>query len=592
MPDPINPNLSSMVQPGTASGPMPAPDNSVTSGGAPIQAPDVPNTPLANQTAPNPNAINPANAPAAPAAPVKHAVLLKMVTSLADGLSAAGASFATHGREGGAGMVQQLEGQRAEQQQRAVAATQAQKDAELRNKLTTAQTNQANINNHILTATMPDEISLSHMKVPEAQTKLAGEQQGQAITGADFQAQHGGMKPDEFSQALSSTSPVSGGVSTGVNPFFVSQANSVLRAAKTARLPDDNPMVQKLQAVLADSKSTPKDVFLATGQLAGEQDRQGKAIDQRVKQDAAIANDPVSKLSTPEALSAPGSQAAIQAKIDDPTTAPADVSRLHALLPQAAVAQLNAETIKAREARTQQIVNQGDPTEAGRLLADRSLTLSELKSRQVTPKFIADAVLAAQKVDPTFKAAESEAQGRIAASPANSQFFGNTDSLLVNGGTLDQLNKAYASLGNTKIPIINKLDNLRKAAVGSGPLAAAYAAQLGVADDYSKVMSGGTGSDTSRQQALDILSVNLSPEARPAAISQIRQAVTSQRNGRVGTNPYMKDMYPDPSTRQEAAGKSGTQQASPTGATHVVPGPDGKNHYTNAAGTVDLGVAP
>lgn len=30
----------------------------------------------------------------------------------------------------------------------------------------------------------------------------------------------------------------------------------------------------------------------------------------------------------------------------------------------------------------------------------------------------------------------------------------------------------------------------------------------------------------------------------------------------------------------------------PSGATHIVPGPDGKNHYTNAAGTVDLGVAP
>jgi hypothetical protein len=30
----------------------------------------------------------------------------------------------------------------------------------------------------------------------------------------------------------------------------------------------------------------------------------------------------------------------------------------------------------------------------------------------------------------------------------------------------------------------------------------------------------------------------------------------------------------------------------PAGATHIVPGPDGKNHYTNAQGTVDLGIAP
>lgn len=34
-----------------------------------------------------------------------------------------------------------------------------------------------------------------------------------------------------------------------------------------------------------------------------------------------------------------------------------------------------------------------------------------------------------------------------------------------------------------------------------------------------------------------------------------------------------------------------TSKAPPAGATHIVPGPDGKKHYTNAAGTVDLGVA-
>jgi hypothetical protein len=35
-----------------------------------------------------------------------------------------------------------------------------------------------------------------------------------------------------------------------------------------------------------------------------------------------------------------------------------------------------------------------------------------------------------------------------------------------------------------------------------------------------------------------------------------------------------------------------TPAAPPIGATHIVRGPDGKNHYTNAQGTVDLGVAP
>jgi hypothetical protein len=329
-----------------------------------------------------------------------------------------------------------------------------------------------------------------------------------------------------------------------------------------------------LQTIVADPKATPKDLWLATNQLQTQRGLQKEATAEKTARETAAAGSPVGKLGTPEALVAPGAQAAIQAKIDDPATDVNDIPRLRALLPQAAVAQFNAENIKAREARNQQIVNQGSPDDAGQLLANRSLTLSELKSRQVTPKFIADAVLAAQKYDPTFKAAESEGQGRIAGSAANQQFFGNTDSLLVKGGTLDQLATAGSNLGNTKIPALNTLDNWRKAALGQGPQAAYAAAALGVADDYSKVMTGGQGSDTSRLQALNIINKNLSPEGRAAAINQIKLAVTSQRNGRIGTNPYLKDMYPDPSTRTEAAGVAGTQPvpgAAPAAATPKVP---------------------
>jgi hypothetical protein len=41
-----------------------------------------------------------------------------------------------------------------------------------------------------------------------------------------------------------------------------------------------------------------------------------------------------------------------------------------------------------------------------------------------------------------------------------------------------------------------------------------------------------------------------------------------------------------------AGGTRASAAKLPSGATHIVPGPDGKNHYTNAKGTVDLGVAP
>jgi hypothetical protein len=61
---------------------------------------------------------------------------------------------------------------------------------------------------------------------------------------------------------------------------------------------------------------------------------------------------------------------------------------------------------------------------------------------------------------------------------------------------------------------------------------------------------------------------------------------------------YVQDkaMDPNPPSYGKPAAKSGTTPSTtakpPEGATHKVPGPDGKMHYTNAAGTVDLGVAP
>lgn len=304
---------------------------------------------------------------------------------------------------------------------------------------------------------------------------------------------------------------------------------------------------------------------------------------------AAQSADPVLKLSTPEALAAPGAQAAIQTLINDPKTNPSDIPRLQALLPKATVAQNQVVTQKQREDQASQTVSQGDPDAAGKLLASRALTIDELKLRNATPQFMEKAVLAAQKYDPSFKAAEASAQANIAKAPANQQFFGNTDSLLTAGGTLDQLSKAATALPQGQIPVFNKVENLVKTATGQGPQAAYAASILGVADDYAKVMGGAVGTDTARQQIMQRLDAAQSPEQKQAVINQFRQQIASQRAGRIGTNPYLKDMYPEPGQSGRQANGAG---AVPQGATHKVPGADGKLHYTNAQGTVDLGVVP
>lgn len=198
-----------------------------------------------------------------------------------------------------------------------------------------------------------------------------------------------------------------------------------------------------------------------------------------------------------------------------------------------------------REAAARQALSQGDPNAAGQLMANGDLTLGELKTRGATPDFIAKATLAAKRFDPNYNPQEAEAQLAVAKSPANVAFFGSAKSLTDKGGTLDQLEQAAKDIPQGQFPKLNSLADWEKAATGSGPIAKYASLALGVADDYSKVMGGGQGSDASRAQALNLVGASQSPQQRAASIEGIRGAVSSQTNSRIGNNAVMKRMYGD-----------------------------------------------
>ena len=256
---------------------------------------------------------------------------------------------------------------------------------------------------------------------------------------------------------------------------------------------------------------------------------------------------------------------------------------------QQAAVKASAEA-KARQpyelqlAAQRQALSQGDPRAAGQLLVNGDATLSELKSRGATPDFIAKTLFAANQLSGgKYNAQAADAQFNVAKSPENVKFFGSAKSLTDPGGTLDQLTQTAKGIPQNQIPVLNSIADWEKAKLGSGPIAQYAAQALGVADDYSKVMGGGQGSDASRQAALNLISAAQSPEQRAAAIQGIRGAVTSQAVSRIGQNSVLKRMYGD---NLSSAAKSGP----PSGATHIVPGSDGKLHYTD--GKSDLGVVP
>lgn len=192
--------------------------------------------------------------------------------------------------------------------------------------------------------------------------------------------------------------------------------------------------------------------------------------------------------------------------------------------------------------KAEQAVKDGDPEAAGKLLASGDIAPSQIiSSRQ--PAFAQKAFAAAKAASPNWNAQTAEGYFKVASAPQNVQFFGSAKSLTDPNGTLDQLQKQYNSLPNGQIPVLNKASDWVSAAAGKGPMAGFAQTAIGVADDYAKVMGGGQGSDTSRAQVLQSFAAAHSPEQMADAVNAARQAVDSQMNGRIGSNPVLKNMY-------------------------------------------------
>jgi hypothetical protein len=213
-------------------------------------------------------------------------------------------------------------------------------------------------------------------------------------------------------------------------------------------------------------------------------------------------------------------------------------------------AKANAAALEAKaklpyelaKVKAEQAVKDGDPTAAGRLLATGVVAPSQIISAR-NPAFAQQAFDAANGIDPNWNAQTAEGYFKTASTPANVTFFGSAKSLTDPNGTLDQLASQFAKLPNGQIPAFNKLADWKSAATGKGAMAGFAQTALGVADDYAKVMGGGQGSDTAREEVLQSFAASHSPDQMAAAISAARGAVNSQIESRIGGNPVMRNMF-------------------------------------------------
>jgi hypothetical protein len=523
---------------------------------------------------------------AAPGTP--HAGLRNMLQSLFEGMDAFATSAATGGQQGGVEEIQQLKAQRQDMalKQQAGKREQAQSDAMIQH--TQALTNSTIAQTEINKINAPLEhqklvisnqdalydlyVNKLHINplfaVPIVQGQTTGDHMA-AINGKangdlvnhtvipvhdDAVGGPGNSYGFSFDQLRKVNVPIEQAA-----PVLANLQNQINFAKSVLPNGEKDPSIQAAQGKLDVLKKGATingfDFFNFDNQVQAQilsrvnnqkavsdfQEQQAKA------KSAAQAADPLFKMENePGEMSGEKSAAAIpllQNKITDPNTSPADKVRGTRLLAQAKAAHTLFQQDQLQKANAEQQAKQGDPNQAGAMLANGSLTLSDMKTRGMTPKFIMDATKAAQAIDKTYNPADEMAAENVAKSPTQNQFFGSANSLISKGGTLDQVVSQGARLPNHTFPIFNKAADVQNYATGHPEVGSYLMTALGTADDYAKVLGGGAGTEGMQMHILNALNASQNQGQRVDKVNAMRGSVNSQVESRIGKNKFLMRAY-------------------------------------------------
>jgi hypothetical protein len=560
------PDISGLTQPG-ANATQPNPQTAamgsyqkaVADEGAAYQkAADIANTPVISPNTP-------------------HARLYSMIAGLGAGLSAFGTSLATHGKEGGAPMVEQIESERQQRTLQAQQAAQAQKNQAIQNQLTIGNTNRTLGQNMLLLATMPQELQMKDLQLSEAQQRVASGKAALADTQAEFMSKFG-MNTDQFNSMIGGSTGA-GGNAAPVDPKAVANmtafAQQKIRAASQILHPDD-PYLAKAQTVLADPKSTPQDIFGAVASVNRQLGLQQQVTAQKEKQEQVDAaarpkdlNDAVGRLT--------------QAQIAY-TANPTPANKL--LVDNAKVARENFLSADASQARVKQAAQDGDPNLLAQGLVNGDVAWSQIVSTR-RPEFAAAAFKAANDLSVAqtgkpFSATVNETNFKQATNPQVQSKLKMIEGMTEKGGSIDIAQNAAAKLPGFNEKTANRVFNAVKGEFGNPAISNFQTAMIGLADEYSQVMGSGAGTDTSRQQALDILHDGYSKGQLAGAIAVMKADINARQKALIGDNPTLKQLFPTVGGAQE--------QAAPAGATGKARAADGNWYYHDAQGN-NLGKA-
>jgi hypothetical protein len=517
-----------------------------------------------------------------------HGGLLNIMDSLFLGMSAFAKSAATGGREGGPEEVEQVLNQRKEMALKQQDSQRASTLADAQIKHTQALTNATIAQTQINTMNAPEEhqklvmdnqkalydlyVNVLHINPLFAVPIVQGQTTDAHMSALNAKA--GGDLVGNTVLPVHDDKPGGPGTSHGFSfdqlrqvnipieqagPVLANLQNQITLAKSVLPDGEKDPAIQAAQGKLDvmkkggsvngydfyvfDNQVQAQILSRVANQQAISEFQQKQAAATKAKQEA----DPLFKLENdPSSLSGEKTSAAIpqlQAKLQDPATSPQDKVRATRLLAVAQSAHTWFLQDTIQKANAEQQAKQGDPAAAGAMLAKGDLTLSDMKTRGMTPKFILDATKAAQAIDPKYNPADEMIAEQVAKSPHANQFFGSANSLISKGGTLDQVVAAGAKLPNAQLPIFNKISDAVNYESGHPEVAAYMQTALGAADDYAKVLGGGTGTEGMQLKILNAMNAAQNQDQRTSVVNAMRGAVNSQVESRIGNNKFLQRLY-------------------------------------------------
>ena len=236
---------------------------------------------------------------------------------------------------------------------------------------------------------------------------------------------------------------------------------------------------------------------------------------------------------------------------------------------------------ESEKARVEEAAKEGDPSAVSQMLVDGTLAPSQLPGRfrpEFISKVLTQAKVLSQAQGKEFNPKAAEAEYSYARSPQTQNTLNMIEAILEPGGSLDIAKSAALNLPAMDQKTANKVFNATATEFGSDEATRFHTAMLGLADEYAKVMGGGTATDSGRQQGLDILKQDFSRGQLDAGIETILADVHARGRAIVGKNSALNAMYPN-------FAEKGLPQTPPTRPTNVSPqatlmqAPGGQPHW-------------